>query len=96
MSGPYKVSVTIEKDEHGYYTCCPELEGCQTQGDSCIYESIQLKTILDRFGVHTAVNISKTRERAEELVNIGFGVADAAHIAFAEKSGTPFISCDDR
>ncbi|MCK4308689.1 MAG: type II toxin-antitoxin system HicB family antitoxin, partial [Candidatus Atribacteria bacterium] len=34
MSGPYKVNVTIEKDEHGYYACCPELEGCQTQGDS--------------------------------------------------------------
>ena len=46
--------------------------------------------------IYTAVNISKTRERAEELVSIGFGVADAAHIAFAEKSGTPFISCDDR
>lgn len=61
-----------------------------------IYERIQLKTVLDKFGVHTAVNISKTRERAEELVSIGFGVADAAHIAFAEKSGIPFISCDDR
>ena len=61
-----------------------------------IYEHIQLQTILNKFGVHAAVNIAKTRERAEELVNIGFGVADAAHIAFAEKSGTPFISCDDR
>lgn len=30
----YKVSVIIEKDEHGYYAYCPELEGCQTQGDS--------------------------------------------------------------
>jgi len=30
----YKVSVVIEKDEHGYYAYCPELEGCQTQGDS--------------------------------------------------------------
>jgi len=29
-----KVSVVIEKDEHGYYAYCPELEGCQTQGDS--------------------------------------------------------------
>ena len=34
MSGPYKVNVTIEKDEYGYYAYCPELEGCQTQGDS--------------------------------------------------------------
>jgi predicted RNase H-like HicB family nuclease len=30
----YKVYVVIEKDEHGYYAYCPELEGCQTQGDS--------------------------------------------------------------
>jgi len=30
----YKVSVVIEKDESGYYAYCPELEGCQTQGDS--------------------------------------------------------------
>ncbi len=30
----YKVSVVIQKDEYGYYAYCPELEGCQTQGDS--------------------------------------------------------------
>ena len=30
----YKVSVVIEKDEYGYYAYSPELEGCQTQGDS--------------------------------------------------------------
>ena len=30
----YKVTAIIEKDEHGYYAYCPELEGCQTQGDT--------------------------------------------------------------
>lgn len=30
----YKVSIIIEKDESGYYAYCPELEGCQSQGDS--------------------------------------------------------------
>lgn len=30
----YKVSVVIEKDEHGYYVYSPELEGCQSQGDT--------------------------------------------------------------
>ena len=30
----YKVGVIIEKDKHGYYAYCPELEGCQSQGDS--------------------------------------------------------------
>jgi predicted RNase H-like HicB family nuclease len=29
-----KVSVVIERDEYGYYAYCPELEGCQSQGDS--------------------------------------------------------------
>jgi predicted RNase H-like HicB family nuclease len=30
----YKVGIVIEKDDSGYYAYCPELEGCQTQGDS--------------------------------------------------------------
>ena len=30
----YKVGVVIEKDEFGYYAFCPELEGCQSQGDT--------------------------------------------------------------
>jgi predicted RNase H-like HicB family nuclease len=30
----YKVSIVIEKDEHGYYAYCPELPGCQSEGDS--------------------------------------------------------------
>ncbi len=30
----YKVGIVIEKDDLGYYAYCPELEGCQTQGDS--------------------------------------------------------------
>jgi predicted RNase H-like HicB family nuclease len=29
-----KVSVVIEKDEHGYYAFSPELEGCQSQGET--------------------------------------------------------------
>jgi predicted RNase H-like HicB family nuclease len=30
----YKVNVVIEQDEYGYYAYCPELEGCQSQGDT--------------------------------------------------------------
>ncbi len=30
----YQITVIIEKDEHGYYAYCPQLKGCQTQGDS--------------------------------------------------------------
>ena len=28
----HKASVVIEKDEHGFYTWCPELKGCQSEG----------------------------------------------------------------
>lgn len=44
----YKVSVVTEKDDDGYYAYCPELPGCQTQGDdlnevvSNIKEAIEL------------------------------------------------------
>lgn len=30
----YKVSIVIEKDEHGCYAYSPELDGCQSEGDS--------------------------------------------------------------
>ena len=36
------------------------------------------------------------RKRADEWVNVGLGIADAAHIAFAEVNADYFISCDDR
>ncbi len=29
-----KVGIVIEKDRHGYYAYCPDLEGCQSQGDT--------------------------------------------------------------
>jgi predicted RNase H-like HicB family nuclease len=30
----HKVTVILEKDENGYYAFCPELDGCQSQGDT--------------------------------------------------------------
>ena len=30
----YKVNIIIETDKEGYYAYAPELEGCQTQGNT--------------------------------------------------------------
>jgi len=38
----------------------------------------------------------KLRQRAEYLYEENFGIADAAHIAYAEDNADVFISCDDR
>ncbi len=61
-----------------------------------IIERIELQMILNRWGEKIKVDLVKTRIRAEDLVNSGFGAADAAHVAFAEQAGAQFISCDDR
>jgi predicted RNase H-like HicB family nuclease len=44
-----KVSVVIEKDEHGYYAYCPELEGCQTQGDSIEEVMVNIKEAIELY-----------------------------------------------
>jgi len=40
--------------------------------------------------------MQETRKRAEQLVKLGFGIADAAHVAYAEISRADFITCDDK
>lgn len=39
---------------------------------------------------------SQQRKRADELVSYGLGIADAAHLAYAEIEGAEFVSCDDK
>lgn len=60
------------------------------------FERVELQTVLESLGTPIKVDMSKTRKRAEELINSGFGIADAAHVAFAEQSVAQFISCDDK
>lgn len=59
-------------------------------------EQVAIMTLLKRYGVEAAYDEPTTRARAEQLHALKFGVADAAHIAFAEESADFFISCDDR
>jgi predicted nucleic acid-binding protein len=61
-----------------------------------IFERIEIETILEGFGEPVKGDIYKIRSRTEDLVSLGFGIADAAHVAFAENSGAEFISCDGR
>jgi len=45
----YKVGVVIEKDENGYYAFCPELEGCQSQGDTFEEVSHNIKEAIELY-----------------------------------------------
>ncbi len=45
----YRVNVIIEKDHHGYYAYCPDLEGCQTQGDNFEEVMDHIKEAIDLY-----------------------------------------------
>lgn len=55
-----------------------------------------LLTLLDQTGQRVSVNVDEVRARAEVLVEQGLGLADAAHLAFAEAISADFVTCDDR
>ena len=59
-------------------------------------ERIKLQAILKEMGEPAKGDVRKIRARAEELVRLGFGVGDSAHLAFAEFHSAEFITCDDK
>jgi len=60
------------------------------------FERLELLAILEKLGEKTPTDLHAVRRRAEQLFQLGFGVADAAHVAFAEQCGADFVSCDDK
>ena len=44
-----KASVVIEKDEHGFYAWCPELKGCQSQGDTLESTMVNIREAIELY-----------------------------------------------
>jgi predicted nucleic acid-binding protein len=63
---------------------------------SDVEERREIVVMLEKFGTVTDSDMAAARARAEELHSRKFGIADAAHVAFAEAVADFFISCDDR
>ncbi len=59
-------------------------------------EREQLQLLLEESGTRISFDLPRARQRAEQLVQQGMGVADAAHLAFAEQAECDFVTCDDR
>ncbi len=59
-------------------------------------ERIKILTLLSKFDSSHKVNPKKLKKRAAHLHKIGFGIADAAHLAYAESTADVFITCDDK
>jgi predicted nucleic acid-binding protein len=61
-----------------------------------IYERIELTVLLNRYGKKPSFQLNEIKRRTEDLHSLNFGVADAAHVAFAETSADYLITCDDK
>ena len=59
-------------------------------------ERQHLLLLLDEIGIYPDFDLPLVRKRAEELADKGMGVADAAHVAFAEYAQADFVTVDDR
>jgi len=59
-------------------------------------ERVEVTALLQRYGTKPSCDLSSVRKRAEELYARRFGIAGAAHVAFAEATADTFITCDAR
>jgi predicted nucleic acid-binding protein len=59
-------------------------------------EREQLLLLLRQLGAPFVFDLPKVRQNAEQRVGQGLGVADAAHLAFAEAAQADFVTVDDR
>jgi hypothetical protein len=91
------VKIILSKVKAGIYTLLiSPVHTEEINGIEIMTQRFQIENIIRTFGKPVKVDLSKTKERTEHLWNAGFGLADAAHIAFAEISEACFISCDDK
>ena len=91
------VHLILKKVEDGrygmVYSPVHKVEISSIKNDS---EKIDLLLLLDSLGIQCDIDKKAARLRAEDLLRQGIGVADAAHVAFAEAAKADFISCDDK
>jgi len=59
-------------------------------------ERFELYHLLQETGKFIKIDKMQARKRAEKLVFTDLGVADAAHLVFAEAVEADFITCDDK
>ncbi len=83
----------VRNEEYGLVISPIHFEEIKAISDS--FERIELQERLKAIGKSVKIDIAVAKKRAEELYYLKFGVADAAHVAFAEQCGAEFISCDD-
>lgn len=64
----YSFAAVIQKDEHGYFAYCPDLQGCYTSGET--YEEARAN-LSDAIRLHVQDRIESGEEiKASESINL--------------------------
>ena len=61
-----KVSVVIERDEHGCYAWCPELKGCQSQGKTVEKALANIREAIELF-LETLTDDERSAALSQEI-----------------------------
>lgn len=69
-----RLNIIIEKDEHGYYAYCPDLEGCQTQGESLDEVTENIKEAIELY-LETLSEKDKLNLTAREIITTSYEVS---------------------
>ena len=68
-------SVIIEEDKDGFFACCPELQGCYTQGKN--YEEA-MENIKDAIQLHVKDRLANKGERFARSKSISLSTVEVA------------------
>ena len=68
-----KVGVVIEKDENGYYAFCPELEGCQSEGNTFEEALANIREAIDLY-LETLTPAERVERLSREIVTTSIEV----------------------
>jgi predicted RNase H-like HicB family nuclease len=68
-----RINIIIEKDDHGYYAYCPELEGCHSQGDSFDETFSNIKEAIELY-IETLSDEEKKKIVAKDIITTSYEV----------------------
>lgn len=71
-----RLNIIIEKDNNGYYAYCPDLEGCQTQGDTLDEVTENIKEAIELY-LETLSDKDKINLTAREILTTSYEVSIA-------------------
>ena len=90
----YLILSAIQKGKYKTIITPVHIEEANAHND--IQERMEMHSLFHSLKVEYDYNADIVRARAEALYSLKCGVADSAHVAYAESTADCFITCDDK